>query len=303
MAYYIGIDGGGTRTTAVLGDERSVLAEVAAGGSNITRLGEEKTREVLHQVIHEVCAKAKVSPAEVQRVVAGLAGAPRERARNALLKILSEAVHADIYLTDDIEISHQAVFDGAPGIIVESGTGSFAYGRNEHGETMRAGGWGFAVSDEGSGHWIGREAVASALRTHDRGGDATLMNAVLRAWNLKSMDDLVTSANGTPPPEFAALFPAVASLADAGDQAARDALTRAGEELARLGITVAHRLFAARQPLHFAAGGGVFRNSSLVYEAFRTQVTASWPEAVVERFNTPPVLGALALARRGAATR
>ncbi len=302
MAYYIGIDGGGTRTSAVLGDEREVMAQAAGSGSNITRVGEERAREVLQGVIRDVCATANVKPAQIQRMVAGLAGAPREKARRALLRILSEVVPGEIYLTDDIEISHEAIFGGAPGIIVESGTGSFAYGRNERNETTRAGGWGFAVSDEGSGHWIGREAVALALHLHDRGEQSALMDAVLRAWNLKSIDDLVSTANAVPLPDFAALFPAVTSVAEGGDRAAGALLTRAGEEVAELGITVARKLFPAGQKVPVIALGGVFRNSEAVFEAFRGRITAEWPGAQVQmdEFNTPPVLGAFEIARRGA---
>ncbi len=94
---------------------------------------------------------------------------------------LAEAVHwaqqtirelipdSTIYVAGDHVIAHRAAFGTSPGVLVISGTGSIAFGRNQNGETARAGGWGPNVSDEGSAFWVGREAVAAALRAFDFG--------------------------------------------------------------------------------------------------------------------------------------
>src|SRR5205085_1278058 len=65
----------------------------------------------------------------------------------------------------------------APGIVIIAGTGSIVYGRNQRGEAARAGGWGHLIGDEGSGYWIGREALAAVMRAEDGRGPSTRMTA------------------------------------------------------------------------------------------------------------------------------
>src|ERR1700687_1165828 len=77
MAYYLGIDGGGTKTRCVLGDEMTVLATAMSGGSNIVRLGEMQQREPLHAAVRQVCAPATLSPAQISAVCIGATGADR----------------------------------------------------------------------------------------------------------------------------------------------------------------------------------------------------------------------------------
>ena len=155
MTYYLGIDGGGSKTTCAVGDESSLLATVAAGPSNITRVGEARARASLHQAVHEACAAAKIDPRQVRRACIGAAGAGREEIAGALRKIMAETLPGEIEVVGDMQIALAAAFGAGPGVIVIAGTGSIAYGRDAQGGTARAGGWGFAISDEGSAHWIG----------------------------------------------------------------------------------------------------------------------------------------------------
>ncbi len=85
-------------------------------------------------------------------------------------------------------IALEAAFGSGPGVIVIAGTGSIAYGRNAEGQTARAGGWGFAISDEGSGHWIGRTAVAAAIGAWDEdpGQNVPLIEVLLKSWRLRN---------------------------------------------------------------------------------------------------------------------
>ena len=105
---------------------------------------------------------------EISRVCVGLAGAARPEISELVRGMVSETLSgeikpAEIKIVGDMVIALEAAFGSGPGVIVIAGTGSIAYGRNSKGQTARAGGWGFAISDEGSGHWIGRTAVAAAL--------------------------------------------------------------------------------------------------------------------------------------------
>ncbi len=164
MAYYLGIDGGGTKTRCVLADEATVFATATTGGCSVIRHGEEHAREALHNAIRQVCAAAKISPDRISAICIGVTGAARPEIAGKIRGILTELVPGGtptrIEVVGDNVIALEAAFGAGPGVIAIAGTGSIVYGRDAVGHTARAGGWGFAVSDEGSGYWIGRRAIS-----------------------------------------------------------------------------------------------------------------------------------------------
>jgi N-acetylglucosamine kinase-like BadF-type ATPase len=190
-------------------------------------------------------------------------------------------------------------------VIAIAGTGSIVYGRDAANNTARAGGWGFAVSDEGSGHWLGRRAISVVLSARDQGLDTALTAMILHDWKIATMDELVQQANSTPPPDFPRLFPIVLRAADEGDSIARELLSEAGIELAALTAIVIRRLAACEAAdgrvgsgLPVAMTGSVFRQSSRVREVFYNELQESFPAIDVRQDLVDPVEGALARARR-----
>jgi N-acetylglucosamine kinase-like BadF-type ATPase len=312
MAYYLGIDGGGTKTRCVLADETMVLATAMSGGSNIVRLGETQARETLHTAVRQVCATANISLAQISAICIGAAGADRPaiaaKIRMILVELISEIAHETalpkIEVVGDMTIALEAAFGAGPGVIAIAGTGSIAYGRDANGHTARAGGWGFAISDEGSGHWIGRRAISAILSAHDQGLETALSATVLQAWKLTTIDELVQQATSTPAPDFPRLFPIVLRAADEGDSAARDLLNDAGRKLAKLAAMVMGRLApnisAAMLPvatLPVAMTGSVFRQSPDVRLVFYNTLQTSFPGLDVRQDIVDPIEGALARAR------
>ncbi|HKN70537.1 MAG TPA: BadF/BadG/BcrA/BcrD ATPase family protein [Terriglobales bacterium] len=313
MPYYLGIDGGGTKTRCLLADETTVLAKAMTGGSNIVRLGEMQAREALHTAIRQACATARISPDQIRAVCIGAAGAARPEIAAKISSILAELI-SDISFTNievvgDTEIALEAAFGAGPGVIAIAGTGSIAYGRDAAGHTARAGGWGFAISDEGSGHWIGRRAISAILNARDQDLETKLTSLVLQAWKLTDLDELVQQANSTPPPDFPRLFPIVLRAADAADAIARDLLADAGAKLANLAAIVVRRL-APHAPvpmlpvatlpvamLPIAMTGSVFRQSPYVRQVFYNALQTSFPGIDVRQDLADPVEGALARAR------
>jgi glucosamine kinase len=317
MAYYLGIDGGGTKTRCVLADETMVLATAMSGGSNIVRLGETQARETLHAAVRQVCATANISPAQISAICIGAAGADRPaiaaKIRMILVELISEIAHETalpkIEVVGDMTIALEAACGAGPGVIAIAGTGSIAYGRDANGHTARAGGWGFAISDEGSGHWIGRRAISAILSAHDQGLETALSAMVLQAWKLNSLDELVQQANSTPPPDFPRLFPIVLRAADEDDSVARSLLTDAGAKLGSLAAIVVRRL-AHNTPAAMLTGsmlpvatlpvamtGSVFRQSPDVRRVFYNTLQTSLPGIDVGQDIVDPIEGALARAR------
>ncbi len=300
MSIFLGIDAGGSKTTCVAGDETSVLAIATTGGSNVVRGGEAEARTELHEAMHLACACAKVNLAEVKSVCIGMAGAARPVISSIVKGMVAEIFSGEVEVVGDMVIALEAAFAAKPGVIVIAGTGSIAYGRNKDGHSVRAGGWGFAISDEGSGHWIGRAAVSGVMRAQDEyeAPPTGLALSILDAWRLERLDELVLAANASPGPDFANLFPHVLAAADAGDPIARSVLTRAGAELASLAKIVIGRIFEQAPTVPVAMSGGVFRNSALVRNVFNNSLRSDYPQVAVAPTVVDPAEGALELARR-----
>src|SRR6267143_3209718 len=121
MAYYLGLDGGGTKTRCVLGDETMVLATAMSGGSNIVRLGETQAKEALHTAVRQVCAIANISPAQISAICIGAAGAARPeiaaKIHSILAELIPKASPISIEVVGDTEIALEAAFGAGPGVI------------------------------------------------------------------------------------------------------------------------------------------------------------------------------------------
>lgn len=295
MALYLGIDGGGSKTTCLVGDEQSTLGSGAAGGCNVIRVGEDSAHVALSAAVRQACTVAGVKLSDIARACVGASGAGRAETRDALRRGMEKLVSGEIEIVADTEIALQAAFGGGPGLVVIAGTGAIACGRNARGQAARASGWGFAISDEGSGHWIGREALRTALRAYDEGDSPPVLENLMRSLGAATHEQLVVRANATT--DFAALLPAVLEAAAAGDTVALRVLSDAAHELAASADVVLRRLFSPGEPAPVAMVGGVFRNSSVVRQVFYNAVEAAFPGAAIQATVIEPAQGALELAR------
>ncbi len=300
MALFLGIDGGGSKTVCAVGDERSSLGFASAAGSNIVRLGEAQARSSLQSAVGQACAAAGVAPSAIAQTCMGVAGASLPHISETIRHILSELVSGEIIVVGDMMIAMEAAFGGGPGMVVIAGTGSIAFGRNPRGETARAGGWGWAISDEGSGHWIGRLAVSAAMRALDSGQTTSLMVHIMKRWHLAAHDDLAAKANALPQPDFSQLFPEVLAASQEGDAVAQEILMCAGRELAQLAKIVMRRLWSGEEAVAVAMAGGVFEHSGAVRQAFCNSIHAERSMVALKAEIVSPVAGSLSLARKAA---
>jgi glucosamine kinase len=293
VAIYLGIDGGGTKTTCWIGDENSILGRGHAGASNPLRVDKEIACAALIESMQSACTNAHVHHDQIRYAVVGLAGAARPEISAEVRNDLSRILKCPVEVLGDMTIALEAAFAGGPGVIVISGTGSIAYGRNQHGQTARAGGMGPATSDEGSGHWIGR-AAGAALRESDE-GQSILRDAVMKASNARALAEISSEPHNS---NLSRLFPSVCLAADMGDPIAIDLLRRAGQELSHLAVAVIGKLFSGQREIPVAMVGGVFRHSELVRESLAISLKAMFPAVVLSDTVVEPVSGALNLARR-----
>src|SRR5262249_19909307 len=147
VSYFLGIDGGASKTRCLIGDERSVLATGVSGPANPVRLGIEQCCAALRAAINHACDSAGVHASQIRSICIGLAGAARDEISAPLRLLLQDAFSAQIQIIGDNQIALHAALGQGPGVIVISGTGSIAYGRDSNGRISRIGGWGHAISD------------------------------------------------------------------------------------------------------------------------------------------------------------
>lgn len=298
VAFFLGIDGGGSKTRCTIGDEESQLGTGVSGSSKVQRIGETCARDSLSAAIGEACAQAGIPPRKVARTCAGITGAARPEVAKLVRELVMGVVGGEIEIVGDVEVAFEDAFGDGQGVIVIAGTGSIAFGCTAGGETARVGGWGYPFSDEGSGYWIGVQAVAAALRARDRGEKPEFLREVMKEFGAEDFDNLIVRMNARPGPDFATLFPIVLSASDRGDPVARQVLTAAGKELAGLAERVILRLFDDKA-VSIAVHGGVLSNSSIVSQAFTEELRVSCRCAAVLDRAVDPARGALTRARRG----
>ena len=254
---YLGIDGGGSKTLAVLvdalGRERG---RGAAGSSNHEVVGLEQAVTAIH---HAAERAAQVAQATLPATSAwlGLAGVDHEGDRARLAPRVSSLAHA-VRITNDAELALSAL-PHQVGVALISGTGSIALGRDAQGRQARVGGWGHIFGDEGSGYAIGRAGLQAAARAADGRGPATaLLERILAVWALDATELLLARVyQAFDKTAIAALAPLVLALAAEGDAVAQSIQANAARELALAVTTVARALAFPPGPLPLAAAGGV----------------------------------------------
>jgi N-acetylglucosamine kinase-like BadF-type ATPase len=276
MKLFLGVDGGQSGTTAVIGDDTGrIVGTGEAGPCNHAAAseGRAKLERAIRGSVGDACREAGLDLSETTFEAAcfGLSGGPEDR-----LEILESIVHSrtPLIVTTDAVIALAGATPEGRGIIVIAGTGSIAYGRNAAGRTARAGGWGYIYGDEGGAFDIGRQALRAALRMEEGWGPPTrLREILLTATGARDANDALHQFYGPewPRSRVATLAPLVDQAAAEGDGVATQLLTNAAQELALLVASVRGRLWSGGEAVEVAHIGGVFQ-SGLLLERFRMLV-------------------------------
>jgi N-acetylglucosamine kinase-like BadF-type ATPase len=291
----IGIDAGGTRTVCEIADASGrVLAEVRGPGANLQSLGERDVEAILGALI----ARARGHRPWPEVIAVGMAGADRPGDVDLVRALLARLGHGGrSVIVNDALVALEAGLPGEPGAIVIAGTGSIAYGRNAAGQAARAGGWGYILGDEGSGYWLGRQALRAVVRASDgRGPMTALTPRVLSHYGVRRAQDLVhqIADSAATPSVIASLAREVGAAAAGGDLVARHVLGEAARELAGAGESVVRRL-GLRDARLLLAGGTLLGVDALRQEVL-SEIARRIPDARAEPLLVEPALGAVRLA-------
>jgi N-acetylglucosamine kinase-like BadF-type ATPase len=302
----LGVDGGGTTTQALVTDlQGQVLGRGVGPGSNHHRVGFDQLRRSVAAAVEEALRPLAGPPtragepawqrAPLAAACFGLAGVdtPEDEERVSSWA-RAEAIAPLLRVVNDSELVLAAGTPEGWGIALISGTGSVCLGRAPDGRTVRVGGWGYLLGDEGSGYQVALRALRLASQTADGRADAqALLEAVLGHWSLDRPSALIAHVHAptTSQAEIARLAVVVLQLAERGDAAARAIVDEAARELARHVDAAARRLDLAAPPLALAGGLMTASLRHAVHAALGTEVSA------VAHVADPP-RGAAVLARR-----
>lgn len=300
---FIGIDAGATKTHAVLvsaGDD--ILAEAFGPPVSMSLMMPEEAWARLRAVIVDLSGRQPAGSV-ITGIHAGIPGcfSPvlraglQEAARN---NPLPESFPAPTFDTD-CRIALAAAIPDGPGLLLVAGTGSSIYGRNAKGEERLFGGWGHLLGDRGSAFSVGLDALEHCCRVEDGMGTPTSLSAaILEAWSLTSMREVVTVVYGS---EFksriASLAPLVAEEARRGDGAAVAIYRKAGESLAELALAAIKGLDLLDCGCRIALTGSLWNAGALIHLPFSETLAHSAPDLTVFRSDTPAAMGAARLAK------
>jgi N-acetylglucosamine kinase-like BadF-type ATPase len=302
MKLFLGVDGGQSSTTALIGDEHGhILGRGAGGPCNHATAAEGRANleRAVSASVAAACLEANLDPVTVHFAAAcfGMSGGPHDKQT-----ILAALLPADrVIVTHDAAIALSGATARGQGIVTIAGTGSIAFARNAAGQTARAGGWGFVFGDEGSAFDIVRQALRAALRMEEGWGPPTVLHQFLVEATASPSANQAMHLFYTPDwprSRIASLAFLVDRAAAEGDSVALRALENAAQELAMLTASVRAQLWQPGDAVEVAYIGGVFASPRLL-ERYRMLVELEAGNRCAPPLH-PPAEGALLEAIRAA---
>lgn len=305
MSFFIGVDGGASKTAAIVVDEHGeTLGSGLAEGSNHLRVGIVEATRNVERAVNMALVEAGIAIKNVEYAYCGIAGSDHPVHREKVIDALRIFFPRGNFIVDtDARIALTGAIGFGAGIVVISGTGSVAFGRNTAGDEARAGGWGPTLGDEGSGFWIAREGLSAIVRAHDGRGFTTAMTGLLcLEYEMCQPDDLpaFVYAATTHVDDIARYGKLVIEAAKASDDVARDILARGGSELAECVLAIARKLHMTDTDFPVAYVGGAFHAGELLLNPMRLRLERDARGATLRPPLHPPVEGAAMMAMRAA---
>ena len=298
MEHVIGIDAGGTKTVCLLATEQGeIVARARGDGANLQAVGELQVEKILHTVMAQAIGDRRLVPAAI---CLGIAGVDRPNDAAVVRGIMQRiGLHSRIVIVNDALIALETGAPGQPGVVIISGTGSIAYGRNAAGEAARSGGWGYVLGDEGSGYWIGRAALRAVLRAADLRGPRTVLTQMLLDHFQVTQPQLLLHEvyhQHLKPAAIGALASSVHTAFSEGDEAAAGILRGAADELEGSALSVARRLDLTGEAFSFILSGGIFRAVPWLVQELSRRLPLAATRSTTKLLEREPAEGAVTFA-------
>jgi len=298
-AYVVGVDGGATKTVALIGTATRILGRGESGSSNYHNVGTVAAGEAIRAAIVSARERANLPRVRLRTAVVALAAVDTAKGFQIARRFVRWATMAnETYVIHDSVAALYAAVRGKPGIIVNSGTGCFAAGINGDGDYVRVGGWGYLIDDKGSAFDIGMKAITIGFRMADgRTPRTRLITLLKRRLGVKRFEEILDNiySNKISVEQIAELAPWI-YRATARDRFCRQILREAGTSLAELACTAAGRLKMTHTTFPLAMTGGGFKSRRYFVERFRSRVRIKCPQVQFQQLKEEPARGAYLIA-------
>ncbi|MFC4409702.1 BadF/BadG/BcrA/BcrD ATPase family protein [Chungangia koreensis] len=298
--YVLGIDGGGTKTAAVIADENgTVYMKAEAGRSNPNTLNKKEFEAVLTGLLHQLREQDEEIYNRLSVCFAGMAGVGESNRQLEVKRLLSQQLPPEtlVYIENDAVNALYSGTLGQSGIVQISGTGAITIGKNETGEIARVGGWGYLFDDFGSGYDLGNQALQAVFQAYDgREYQTALTEKVLNYFRVERVPDTIERIYSEEHPRtiIAPLSRIVVEAASEGDSIALRIIEKASRQMAESIITCHNKLFAKEETVKVVLSGGVFTNFVLFRKMIENHTCSKLPNLEYIPSVIPPVGGAVA---------
>lgn len=304
MTYYLGIDGGATKTeVSCVSETGEIIGVGLSGPTNLSATLASEARFNLEQALAEALREVP-KPVQVKRAVMGLAGFDSsdegEEARRVFDTVFSQAQVESWTVVNDTLIALESGTDNPNAIVLIAGTGSNCYGRNQQGEHAHTGGMDFLLSDEGSGYALGIAVLRAAVKSADGRGQKTLLEDMVKQYFLiDSIAQLKTKVYNPPMTkrEIAQIAKICLDAATQKDAVAMEILAQVIVDLERMVTVVMQRLTLLSVAFDLVLVGGVVQQQA-VHEALLEKLRAVNPQINPIFPQKSPVHGAVKMALR-----
>lgn len=301
MKYLLSMDGGGTKTAWLLTTAQGEpAASFQCGGCSHTQLGISGVLSLIRFGIDRLLLLAGCSTEDILAAAFGIPcyGEYPQADREIAAGLTGLLPGSSVGIYNDVELGFAGSLCLSCGIHLVAGTGAIAIGQNAAGQTARSNGWHPAFSDEGSGYWLGMQALSLFARQADGRAPRDALYSLLKSrLSLDKDSDIISyydrqlAGNRR---KTAALQLLLREAALAGDPGAKEAFASAAQELYLSLLGVYRALFPAGDQIRISYSGGLFTEGSLILPAL-TPLTARLPAQLIPPL-LPPDYGGILLA-------
>ncbi len=301
MKYYIGMDGGGTKTHCTLiNDQKEILFECSGGPANFLMIGTETVSETIAGLIRKCKEETNIHFNQIDHILIGATGAGRRNDAQTLEQDFRQyCVKTNLFVKNftvesDALVALEGAFGGNPGSILIAGTGSIMYGKDAKDKLFRVGGFGRFIGDEGSGYSIGKKGLIAVARHLDGRGIPTLLTQLAgKDFQMHTMEDVITSIykNNF---DIASFAPVVLLAAEQGDKAATDILESESEELIQHISAMQKKIPVQNLDVSFI--GSLIVNDNIYSRLLRRKIKETLKNINIKTAQYSPSMGAALLA-------
>lgn len=302
--FFLGVDGGGTKTNVALMDESGVIVSEASGGpSNPLRVGVETAVTNITKALNKACDESGFSRTDIVAATLGLAGVRRMDIRERIREsFIARSGVRKVFVTTDADIALYGTTFGKAGLAVIAGTGSICIGINDKGERAVAGGWGPLAGDEGGGRGIAEQALHRIAKASDGRGEPTRLTESAEEYFRASTTDNLLGAIYAPQIDntrIAGFAKYVVETAKEGDKIALELIEIAGIELGSAANAVIRNLGLEHATFPIGCVGSVFNAGEMLTKPMLAAIHAVASKAYLVNPEMPPAHAAALMSMNG----